>query len=459
MKTETGLTWRFLAAQVLVVAIGLLVAGVVASLVGPPVFHDHMLMTGRDDPSLELFHAEQAYRDANLITLAVALPTALICALIASLWLSRRLRTPLQGLTRAATTVAAGNYRVRVPAGDAGPEVTTLAQAFNTMADRLEHTEDLRRQMLSDLAHEMRTPVSVLAVYLDGIEDGMVDWSPATHTIMAEQLTRLTRLVEDIDDVSRAQEHRLDLDRAVENLSELLHGAAAAAREAYVDKGVGLQVAAATSTARVSVDRQRFGQVMDNLLTNALRHTPSGGQVSIRATRRGTDSVLIEVVDTGDGMPAEQLSHVFERFYRGDTARDRDHGGSGIGLTISRALIEAHGGTLTATSPGPGAGSVFTIGLPLLQERGEPMPDDPRSRDSNSDDVDSDPHQPLDNTPWGYIVKGETPPDPTDPKELSDDHPDSPLAAAGLHRLWVLRALYAVCDRFRPGRGEDRRNT
>lgn len=105
---------------------------------------------------------------------------------------------------------------------------------------------------------------------------------------------------------------------------------------------------------------------MDNLLTNALRHTPPGGQVSIRVARRGANSVLIEVVDTGGGMTAEQLGHVFERFYRGDTARDRDHGGSGIGLTISRALMEAHGGTLTATSPGPGEGAVFTIGLPLL---------------------------------------------------------------------------------------------
>ena len=368
MTTDTGLTARFLAAQVLVVAMSLLVATTVATLVGPPVFHDHMLMTGRDDPSLELFHAEQAYRDANLITLAVALPTAVICAVAASLWLSRRLRTPLQGLTRAATSVAAGNYRVRVPAGEAGPEVTTLAHAFNTMADRLEHTEDLRRQMLSDLAHEMRTPVSVLSVYLDGLQDEVVDWNLATNTVMAEQLTRLTRLVEDIDDVSRAQENRMDLDLAEEDLSQLLHAAAAAAQESYVDKGVGLQVEAAEGTACVVVDRQRFGQVMDNLLTNALRHTPPGGQVSIRVARRGANSVLIEVVDTGGGMTAEQLGHVFERFYRGDTARDRDNGGSGIGLTISRALMEAHGGTLTATSPGPGEGAVFTIGLPLLPQ-------------------------------------------------------------------------------------------
>lgn len=150
----------------------------------------------------------------------------MISALLASLWLSRRLRTPLQELTRAATSLTAGNYRIRVPAGEAGPEVTTLAHAFNTMADRLEHTEQVRRQMLSDLAHEMGTPLSVLTVYLDGLQDGVVDWNNAPHTIMADQLTRLTRLMENIDDVSRAQEHRIDLDLAEEGLGDLLHTAA-----------------------------------------------------------------------------------------------------------------------------------------------------------------------------------------------------------------------------------------
>ena len=126
MNHGPGLTFRFLAAQVLVVVISLLVAAAVATMVGPTLFHDHMLMTGREDPSLELFHAEQAYRGANLITLAVALPTALISALLASLWLSRRLRTPLQDLTHAATSLTAGNSRIRVPAGKAGPEFLSL---------------------------------------------------------------------------------------------------------------------------------------------------------------------------------------------------------------------------------------------------------------------------------------------------------------------------------------------
>lgn len=365
MNHGPGLTMRFLGAQVVVVAISLLVATSVASLVGPPLFHDHLLMAGLEDPSVEQLHAEQAYREANLLTLMVALPTALVCAVLASLWLSRRLRTPLRDLTRAASNIAEGNYHLRVPTGETGQEVATLARAFNTMAIRLEHTEQVRRQMLADLAHEMGTPLSVLVIYLDGLQDGVVEWNVTTHTVLAEQLRRLTRLIEDIDEVSRAQEHRIDLDLVTAPLGSLIHTAATTAQESYQDKGVDLQANDIVTATTVTVDRQRFGQVMSNLLANALRHTPTGGHVTINTTQHGASTVAIEVADTGEGMTREQLGHIFERFYRGDNARTRDHAGAGIGLTISRALIEAHSGTLTATSTGPGGGSAFTIRLPL----------------------------------------------------------------------------------------------
>ena len=358
-----NLPLRFLLAQALVVAISLLVAAGVASIVGPQLFHDHLLMAGLEDPSAGLIHTERAYRDASLITLGVAVPTALLAALLASLWLSRRLREPLRELTRAASAMSNGDYDVRVTADRVGPEVATLATAFNTMAGRLGDTETVRRRMLSDLAHEMSTPVSVLAVYLDGLEDGVVDWGPSTHSVLSDQLTRLTRLVEDLDEVSRAEEKRIDLDLAEEPLGDLLHVAALAAREAYERKGVSLSVVPATGT--VTVDHRRFQQILGNLLANALRHTPEGGRVSVDATRLGTGTVRIDVTDTGDGMTPAELEHVFERFYRGDAARSREHGGSGIGLTISRALADAHGGTLAATSPGPGQGSVFSLTLPL----------------------------------------------------------------------------------------------
>ncbi|GAB3590862.1 Signal transduction histidine-protein kinase BaeS [Corynebacterium faecale] len=362
MTQGANLTLRFLVAQAVVVVISLLSAVAVASLVGPPLFHDHLLMADRAD---ELRHVEQAYQDAGLITLAVAVPIAFGSALLASFWLARKIQTPLRGLTRAATAVAGGNYDVKVPTGDAGPEVTTLAVAFNTMADRLAHTEEVRRQLLSDLAHEMGTPVSVLTVYLDGLQDEIVEWSPETQTVMSEQLQRLTRLIEDLDDVSRAQEDRIELDSTELPLGELIHSSATAAQEAYATKGVSLQAVPVTTPVSIFVDRQRFGQVMGNLLSNALRHTPAGGQVTISARRQGAGTVLIDVADNGEGLTSDQLGHIFERFYRGDAARNRDHGGSGIGLTISKALVEAHGGTLTASSAGSGFGTTLTIRLPL----------------------------------------------------------------------------------------------
>jgi signal transduction histidine kinase len=245
-----------------------------------------------------------------------------------------------------------------------------VAASFNTMAERLERTEELRRRMLSDLAHEMRTPISVLTVYCEALQDGVAQWDEATGELVTDQLGRLTRLVEDIHDVSRAEEGRIDLDRASQPAGDLARSAAEAHREAYAAKGVRLVLDVDDDAGVVDVDRQRMGQVLGNLLTNALRHTPPGGQVSLGVVRRGPGQVAVTVADTGDGIAAEHLSRVFERFWRGDSARDRDHGGSGIGLTISRALVEAHGGTLTVTSPGPGAGTAFTVELPSRQRAG-----------------------------------------------------------------------------------------
>lgn len=366
---NSGLAARLFATQLIVVAASLLGAVAVATLAGPPLFHEHLELAGIPGGSPELFHVEQAYRDANLITLAVALGTGLACALLASFLLSRTIRTPLEQLTAAAAEVAHGNYDVRVPVLGAGVELDSLARAFNMMADQLTRTEETRQRILSDLAHEMSTPVSVLSVYLEGLQDEVVEWNPTTDAVMAEQLARLTRLVEDIDDVSRAEEGRIDLDPAPLPLADLLETCAAAVRENYAAKGVTLTTAADADV--LIADRQRLAQVLDNLLSNALRHTPPKGTVSLTAT--GTsDTVIIRVTDTGDGMTADQLTHIFERFYRGDTARDRDHGGSGIGLTISHALIAAHGGTLTASSAGPGHGSEFTIELPRTPGKAYP---------------------------------------------------------------------------------------
>lgn len=375
-----GLAARFFLAQLLVVGASVLAAVVVASLAGPPLFHEHLEQAGAGHDAAQMLHVEQAYRDANFWTLGVALATALICCLALTWHVARRIQSPINALTQAAKAMAGGRYDTRVPAMGAGTEVEELAGSFNTMAARLQRTEDTRRRMLSDLAHELRTPVSVLTVYHEALQDGVSHWDEPTGELMGEQLARLTRLVEDINDVSRAEEGRIELDRSPQGVSGLLHAATEAHKEAYTTKGVALTMDADPGLA-VDVDRQRMGQVLGNLLTNALRHTPAGGRVTLEA-RQSPSGVTLSVTDTGEGISPEHLPHVFERFYRGDTARDRDHGGSGVGLAISRALIQAHGGTLSATSTT--AGATFTIDLPIKQP-----PDQPTYRRTRSSTVNT----------------------------------------------------------------------
>jgi signal transduction histidine kinase len=233
------------------------------------------------------------------------------------------------------------------------------------MAGQLEQTEDTRRRMLSDLAHELRTPITSLKLCCEGLRDGVTTWDERTDRIMTEQTDRLARLSEDIDDVSRAQEGRMALELDVVPVGELIWSASQVHREAFTRRGVNLVADAESAPGlAVNVDRRRIGQVLDNLMRNALRHTPPGGSVRLFA-RQTSNEVEIVIADTGEGITPDQLTHVFERFYRGDTARDRDRGGSGIGLTISRAIVDAHGGGLTASSDGPGRGATFTIALPV----------------------------------------------------------------------------------------------
>ena len=351
-------------AQVLVLVASILTAGLVALLVGPPLFHEHLLEAGHAANSPELTHIEAAYRDASVVSLGVALVIALVCAAAVTWWVTRRLQAPLGELTSAAKELSRGHLNTRVEASGSGVEFDTLGSAFNLMASQLEQTEDTRRRLLSDLAHELRTPIATLKLYCEGLRDGVTIWDEDTERVMSDQTDRLARLAEDIDDVSRAEEGRIALERSLISVSDLIWSVGQAKREAYAQHGVNL-VADSDSGAGLSVevDRRRLGQVLDNLVGNALRHTPAGGTVQVFARRMGAE-VEIVVSDTGDGIPAEQLSHVFERFYRGDTARDRDHGGSGIGLTISRAIADAHGGSLVAHSAGRGTGATFTVTLP-----------------------------------------------------------------------------------------------
>ncbi|MBS4102684.1 sensor histidine kinase [Tsukamurella paurometabola] len=235
----------------------------------------------------------------------------------------------------------------------------------SSVAARLEHSDRERRRLLTDLAHEIRTPVSVLDGYLEGIQDGVVTPDAETLAVLRAQTTRLARLTDDVQSVSHAEEGALDLRPTAVDVTELLHSAAAAARRAYADKDVELRVRISAPARPIRADRQRLEQVLANLLSNALRHSDPGGTVELEAAPAPHRRVRISVVDHGDGIEAHHLESVFERFYRTDIARDRDHGGSGIGLTISRAIVTAHDGQMWVESDGPGRGAVFAFTLPV----------------------------------------------------------------------------------------------
>lgn len=358
------LVTRLLLAQGVVLLAAVLTAGLVAAIVGPPLFHDHLVQAGLSPQSPELAHIEQAYTDASAVSLAVALVIALGGAFAVSWYLTRRLQRPLAALTDAAGEMSRGRYDTRVSSAGAGPELDALAATFNSMAGRLETTEDTRRRLLADLAHELRTPIATIGAYLDGLEDGLAAWDSTTARVLRDQTDRLARLAQDIDEVSRAEEGRIPLHRRPTRVGELVGAAVQAGSEGFADKGVRLLTEYGSAGCVVDVDPQRMAQVLGNLLGNALRHTPAGGSVTV-ASGRTSGYAVLTVTDTGDGIAPESLPHVFERFYRGEHARDRDSGGAGIGLSIVKALVDAHRGTVTASSAGAGRGATFTVTLPL----------------------------------------------------------------------------------------------
>ena len=383
-RRRYGLATRLLLAQVVVLLASLLTAGLVALLLGPSLFHAHVLQVRPVWDPAELEHIEQGFRDASFVALSAGLLISLACAVGVTWWLTRGMQRTLDALTTAAAEVSRGHLSARVASAGGGAELDTLAGAFNLMAGQLEATEATRRRLLSDLAHELRTPISTIQLCCEGLSDGVLQWDEGTERILTEHTARLARLAGDIDDVSRAEEGRLELNPTSIAVSELVCSAVQAQQDAFAQLGVTLTGEPhQAGEAVVVVDVHRLRQVLDNLLRNALRHTSAGGAVVVSARRAG-EVVEVIVTDSGDGISAEQLPHVFERFYRGDTARDRDHGGSGIGLTISRAIADAHGGSLTASSAGPGRGSSFTLRLPVPARQGLPDQVPPDADDRSS---------------------------------------------------------------------------
>ncbi len=363
-SARRSLTWKLLAAQLAVIVAGSATLALVALWVGPRIFHRHVQDALGFVPPAVMQHLDAAFNEALWLSLAVGIAAATATAAALSWIVSRRIVLPISDLAAAARTISRGNYQARVDVAGSD-EVTVLGRAFNEMAASLDSAEERRRRLLSDVAHELRTPLATIDAYLEGLADGVVEPTAETWKLLRKETHRLGRLTEDVTKVSRVEERQLELRLQCVAPQRLLASAANAATLAFADKGVTLEVSATRGCPDVEVDTDRIGEVLANLLDNALRHTPSGGSVTLTARTDGGDA-LLTVSDTGKGLTPEDLDRVFERFYRVDRARSRDHGGSGIGLAIARALVEANGGQLWAESAGLGQGSRFVCRLPAV---------------------------------------------------------------------------------------------
>jgi two-component system sensor histidine kinase BaeS len=298
----------------------------------------------------------------NLLLIYTAAGTLLISLLLGVL-LSRTLTRPIRELTAATQAIAAGDLSLQVPVRSRD-ELGKLAGSFNRMSSELARSSNLRRQMTADIAHELRTPVSVILGHAEGVHDGVLPPSLETFEIVRDEAGRLDKLIEDLRTLSRADAGELPLERQPVSPGKLLAKVRAAHLHRAGQKRIALKTLLDPDLPQVPADPDRMMQVLSNLLDNALHFTPEGGEILLSA-RRVENMVEIGVQDNGPGVPPDELDRIFDRFYRSDPSRQRHEGGSGLGLAIARSIVEKHGGRIWAESSG-GKGTKILIRLPVL---------------------------------------------------------------------------------------------
>jgi len=365
MRRVRRLGTRLLLANIAVIAVGSVTLFLTVGLVAPGAFDaamDHAMNgTGMDEMMGNLVRV--AFQDAVQTSLLLAVLAASIVAVVVSVALSARLSRPIRRLAQASRRIAAGRYAERVPV-TSEDEIGELADSFNTMAASLETTERRRLELVGDVAHELRTPLTTLDGYLEGLEDGVIEPRDATWTLLRRETARMARLVNDLQELWRAEAKQLPL--TIEPVDVRAVAAAAVERFTAVagERAVELRLDT-TQAPAARADRERLVQVVDNLLSNAVRYTAEGTTITI-GVRGDGESVTLSVADQGPGLTEEQRVKVFERFYRIDPSRSRALGGSGIGLAIAKALVGLMDGRIWAESEGEGRGATFRVALPRV---------------------------------------------------------------------------------------------
>jgi signal transduction histidine kinase len=370
MLFKASLGGKFLLSYLLIVLVGVATLLLVTFALAPTLFQAQLMPILQTHPNtLSTAEATQRILGDFLGTLFVALAVAAILATVTSLAISlfvaRRITGPLRQMTQASERISAGHYaeRIEIAPVHTTDELGQLASSINALAVALEQTERRRLEVIGNVTHELRTPIATLEGYLEGLLDGVIEPTPRAFAMLHTEAGRLRRLVDDLQELSRAEAHQIPL--SLQPIAPLLlvQSALEPLEEQFAEKGLQLQIHVPENLSPVMVDPNRAVQILTNLLVNALRYTPAPGRVEVAVSREKT-KVAFRVSDTGVGLSPEQLAHIFERFYRVDKSRSRAFGGSGIGLTIAQSLAQAMGGEIRVDSVGLGQGSSFTLTLP-----------------------------------------------------------------------------------------------
>lgn len=363
---------KFFISYFVVISMGVIVLVSASQFIMPNAFDRHMAemtaVMGEEATELE----EDLYtnfRNAIAESLLFSASAAFISAIVVSIFVTGQVVAPIRRIRNASQYIAEGHYheRVHVPENQSRNEMDELDQlalSFNQMTARLEQAEVLRKQLIGDIAHELRTPLATITGYLEGLIDDVL---PADKDLFHQiylEAERLQLLVDDLQDLNRVESGVYQLDLEPVNLAEVIALTEARLARQFEEKVVTLSNQVTDDLPLVSGDKDRLGQVFMNLIGNGLQYTPPGGEVKITSRLVGSH-IQVQIVDSGIGISDKNLDHVFTRFFRVDKSRSRAGGGSGIGLTIAKHLVETHGGRIWAESPGLSLGSTFTVELPL----------------------------------------------------------------------------------------------
>ncbi len=376
---RSHLSLKLFISYLIVILVGMMMIGITTKFTTPRAFAHHLSFMeeqiGRGMGSMmgqgqepdngmmgEFYQNFQASFNESLLT---SIFVAMAAAIAVSFIFSRSIIAPIRDMTAASQRIANGHYDERVNSRGSD-ELGQLADRFNQMAEQLEQVESMRRRLIGDVTHELRTPLTAIKGSAEGLIDGILPATDETYGQIHAEAERLNRLVDDLQELSRVEARAYQLDFRDLDASMLIQTVIKRMQFQFDEKRVTLTINLPPHPVMLHADEDRIVQVLTNLVGNALQYTPKNGEVTISLESTGNEA-RFSVKDTGIGIPPDHLPHIFDRFYRVDKSRSRAHGGSGIGLTIAKHLVEAHAGKIWAESAGEGKGSTFVFTLPLIK--------------------------------------------------------------------------------------------